>query len=67
MPKLNARENTRNRAFAKKRERTRLLRATLLAPAKPTGKSSAKSTAKSSAKSSTRAKTPAAAAPAPAE
>ena len=63
MPKLNARENTRHRAFAKKRERTRLLRATLLAPAKTTGKSSAKSTAKSS----TRAKTPAAAAPAPAE
>jgi hypothetical protein len=63
MPKLNARENVRNRAFAKKRERTRLLRATLVAPAKTT----AKSAAKPSAKSSARAKTPAAAAPAPAQ
>jgi hypothetical protein len=30
MPKLNARENTRNRAQAKKRARNRLLRARLL-------------------------------------
>ena len=32
MPKLNARENTRNRAQAKKRARNRLLRARLLGP-----------------------------------
>ncbi len=37
-PKLNARENTRNRSQAKKRERNRLLRATLQ-PAKATTKS----------------------------
>ena len=41
MPKINARENTRNRSQAKKRERNRLLRASLLAPAKP-AQSSAK-------------------------
>ena len=34
MPKLNARENSRNRTQAKKRERNRILRATLTAPAK---------------------------------
>ena len=33
-PKLNARENTRNKATAKKRERNRLLRASLLSSAK---------------------------------
>lgn len=38
-PKLNARENTRNRTQAKKRERNRLLRTTLQTPAKPAGKS----------------------------
>jgi hypothetical protein len=38
MPKLNARENSRNRTQAKKRERNRILRATLKAPAKTTAK-----------------------------
>jgi hypothetical protein len=43
MPKLNARENTRNRAQAKKRERNRLLRTTVApvaakSPAKPAAK-----------------------------
>jgi hypothetical protein len=38
-PKLNARENTRNKAQAKKRERNRLLKASLAAPAKSTSKS----------------------------
>jgi hypothetical protein len=38
-PKLNARENTRNRSQAKKRERNRLLRATLQQPAKAAPKS----------------------------
>jgi len=38
-PKLNARENTRNRSQAKKRERNRLLRTASHAPAKSTGKS----------------------------
>ncbi|HKV95832.1 MAG TPA: hypothetical protein VJW20_25040 [Candidatus Angelobacter sp.] len=33
-PKINAREKTRNKAQAKKRERNRLLRASLAAPAK---------------------------------
>jgi hypothetical protein len=37
-PKLNARENTRNRDQAKKRERNRLLRASVAAPAKSTTK-----------------------------
>lgn len=48
MPKLNARENTRNRAQAKKRERNRLLRTAGPAPAKST-KPAAKSAAKASA------------------
>ena len=34
MPKINARENTRNRAQAKKRQRNRDLRAALQPPAK---------------------------------
>jgi len=38
-PKLNARENTRNKATAKKRERNRLLRASLLSSAKAAPKS----------------------------
>jgi hypothetical protein len=38
-PKLNARENTRNRSQAKKRERNRLLRATLKQPANVAPKS----------------------------
>jgi len=42
MPKLNARENTRNRATAKKRERNRLLKASLAAPAKPAKAKAAK-------------------------
>ena len=42
MPKINARENTRNRAQAKKRERNRLLRAKLLGPAGGSNKSPAK-------------------------
>jgi hypothetical protein len=50
MPKLNARENTRNRAQAKKRERNRILRATLLGSAKTASESSAK-TATAGAKS----------------
>ena len=40
MPKLNARENTRNRSQAKKRERNRALRASLQAPAKARAESS---------------------------
>jgi hypothetical protein len=43
MPKLNARENTRNRATAKKRERNRLLRSTMVpVAAKPAAKPAAK-------------------------
>jgi len=38
-PKINAREKTRNRSQAKKRERNRLLRASLAEPAKSTTKS----------------------------
>jgi len=38
-PKLNARENTRNKATAKKRERNRLLRASLQSAANATPKS----------------------------
>jgi hypothetical protein len=38
-PKINAREKTRNRSQAKKRERNRLLRTSLTAPAKSTSKS----------------------------
>jgi hypothetical protein len=53
MPKLNARENTRNRATAKKRERNRLLRATL-APLAAT--SSAKPAAKAKKPAATAAK-----------
>jgi hypothetical protein len=49
MPKLNARENTRNRAQAKKRERNRLLRTTHPAPAKTTAKPAAKAKASSAA------------------
>jgi hypothetical protein len=47
-PKLNARENTRNRDQAKKRERNRLLRASLTAPAKaaPTSKTKPSAPAK---------------------
>ncbi|HET9836936.1 MAG TPA: hypothetical protein VFR84_01795 [Candidatus Angelobacter sp.] len=37
-PKLNARENTRNRSQAKKRARNRLLRAPLQPAAKSAGK-----------------------------
>jgi hypothetical protein len=39
MPKLNARENTRNRAQRKKRERNRAMRAALKPPAKKTTES----------------------------
>jgi hypothetical protein len=46
MPKLNARENTRNRSNAKKRLRNRALRASLQTPAAPAGKSKAKAKAK---------------------
>ena len=42
MPKLNARENTRNRSQAAKRERTRALRASLNIPAGAVGKHPAK-------------------------
>ena len=43
MPKLNARENTRNRSNAKKRLRNRALRATLkAAPAPPAAKAKSK-------------------------
>jgi hypothetical protein len=50
MPKLNARENTRNRSQAKKRERNRLLKASLQspslqAPARSTGKPAARAKA----------------------
>lgn len=45
MPKQNARENMRNRVQAKKRARNRLLRATLLAPAKTSGGLPAKAAA----------------------
>ena len=45
-PKLNARENTRNKATAKKRERNRLLRASLLSPAKAAPKTKAAKAAK---------------------
>jgi hypothetical protein len=45
-PKLNARENTRNRSQAKKRERNRLLRTASQAPAKSTGKSKPSTAAK---------------------
>jgi len=38
-PKVNAREKTRNKAQAKKRERTRLLRASLESPGKAAPKS----------------------------
>ncbi|HZS28488.1 MAG TPA: hypothetical protein VFB76_14765 [Candidatus Angelobacter sp.] len=38
-PKINAREKTRNKAQAKKRERNRLLRTSLAAPAKAAPKS----------------------------
>ena len=38
-PKINAREKTRNKAQAKKRERNRLLRASLAAPTKGAPKS----------------------------
>ena len=55
MPKLNARENTRNRAQAKKRERNRLLRTATPAAAKST-----KPAAKSAAKSKDSASAPAA-------
>jgi hypothetical protein len=46
MPKTNARKNTRNRSHAAKRERTRALRASLLAPAKGADKPAAKNKAK---------------------
>jgi hypothetical protein len=47
MPKLNARENTRNRSNAKKRLRNRALRATLKAQAPPAkGKKKTTSAAK---------------------
>ncbi|HEX3092689.1 MAG TPA: hypothetical protein VHW72_08720 [Candidatus Angelobacter sp.] len=42
MPKLNARENTRNRSQAAKRERNRTLRASLNMPAGAVGKHPAK-------------------------
>jgi hypothetical protein len=42
MPKLNARENTRNRSQAAKRERNRTLKASLNMPAKAPGKHPAK-------------------------
>ena len=42
MPKLNARENTRNRSQAAKRERNRTLRASLNMPAGSVGKHPAK-------------------------
>jgi len=45
-PKLNARENTRNRSQAKKRERNRLLRTTPQPAAKSTGKSKPPTAAK---------------------
>jgi hypothetical protein len=46
MPKLNARENTRNRAQAKKRERNRLLRTTVAPVAAKAAKPKAKTAAK---------------------
>jgi len=42
MPKLNARENTRNRSQAAKRERNRTLKASLNMPAGTVGKHPAK-------------------------
>jgi len=45
-PKLNARENTRNRSQAKKRERNRLLRTSLQPAPKSTGKAKAEPAAK---------------------
>jgi hypothetical protein len=42
MPKLNARENTRNRSQAAKRERNRALKASLNMPAGAVGKHPAK-------------------------
>ncbi|HEY2362229.1 MAG TPA: hypothetical protein VGK36_14005 [Candidatus Angelobacter sp.] len=42
MPKTNARKNTRNRSNAAKRVRTRELRASLQAPAKPAAKTKTK-------------------------
>jgi hypothetical protein len=42
MPKLNARENTRNRSQAAKRERNRALKTSLNMPAKAPGKHPAK-------------------------
>ncbi len=50
MPKLNARENTRNRSNAKKRLRNRALRATLQTPAAPAAKAKSKSKATPAAK-----------------
>jgi hypothetical protein len=52
MPKLNARENTRNRSQAKKRERNRLLRTNAQAPASPaqSGGKTTKPATQSSAK-----------------
>jgi hypothetical protein len=44
-PKLNARENTRNRSQAKKRARNRLLRTSLQPAAKSTGNSKPSATA----------------------
>ena len=44
MPKLNARENTRNRSNAKKRLRNRALKATLKAQAPAAGKGKKKTT-----------------------
>ncbi|HZD95070.1 MAG TPA: hypothetical protein VE133_12495 [Candidatus Sulfotelmatobacter sp.] len=45
-PKLNAREQTRNRSQAKKRERNRLLRTTPQAPAKTKNAKKAPASAK---------------------
>jgi hypothetical protein len=50
MPKLNARENTRNRSNAKKRLRNRALKATLQTPAPPAAKKKSKSKATPAAK-----------------
>jgi hypothetical protein len=50
MPKLNARENTRNRSNAKKRLRNRALRATLKAAPVPAAKAKSKAKATPAAK-----------------
>jgi hypothetical protein len=50
MPKLNARENTRNRSNAKKRLRNRALKATLKAAPAPAAKAKSKAKATPAAK-----------------